>query len=120
MPDVPAEPSPTAPVTVAEPAPATPAIIELAYRTRDWTPAARTLTPALYEPYEVQSLIIDGARTHPTKLVQSGAMASMAPPKPGYRPKISPTQPTQPPRCFQEQIYVCEIFPLCVLFYYCC
>ncbi len=87
----PVEPAPVAvpvSVTVAEPTPAEPVVIELAYQTRDWTPAARTLTQALYETYEVQSVIIDGARPHPTKLVQSGAMASVAPPKPGYRPHL--------------------------------
>jgi predicted RNA methylase len=35
----------------------------------------------LYEPYEVQSITITGARPHPTKLVQSAAMASVRPPK---------------------------------------
>jgi len=62
--------------------------VELAYETRDWTPAAKTITEALYEGYEVQSVVIPGAQPHPTKLVQSGAMASVAPPKPAYRPHL--------------------------------
>jgi hypothetical protein len=33
---------------------------------------------------------IPGARPHPTRLVQSAAMASVAPPKPSYRPYLPP------------------------------
>lgn len=61
---------------------------ELAYDVRDWTPAARTITEALYEPYETQSVVIGNAKPHPTKLVQSAAMASVAPPQPTYRPHL--------------------------------
>lgn len=46
------------------------------------------LTEALYEPYAVQAIRIAGARPHPTPLVQSAAMASVAPPRPGYRPRL--------------------------------
>ncbi len=60
----------------------------LAYEVRDWTLAARTITEALYEPYETQSVVIANARPHPTKLVQSAAMASVAQPKPRYRPDL--------------------------------
>ena len=35
-----------------------------------------------------QSIRIPGAQAHPTKLVQSAAMASVAPPKPSYRPYL--------------------------------
>ncbi|WP_137390353.1 strawberry notch-like NTP hydrolase domain-containing protein [Rhodoligotrophos defluvii] len=62
--------------------------VELDYATRDWTPADKAITEALYEGYEVQSVVIAGARPHPTRLVQSAAMASVAPPKPRYRPHI--------------------------------
>ena len=31
---------------------------------------------------------ISGSQAHPTKLVQSAAMASVAPPKPAYRPHL--------------------------------
>ncbi len=46
------------------------------------------ITEALYEAYGLQSLRIAGARPHPTRLVQSAAMASVAPPKPAYRPRL--------------------------------
>ncbi|WP_157016661.1 strawberry notch family protein [Mesorhizobium xinjiangense] len=63
--------------------------VELAYETADWTPAeGARLTDAIYEEYGLQSIRIPGARAHPTKLVQSAAMASVAPPKPSYRPML--------------------------------
>ena len=40
------------------------------------------------KPYGLQSVRIEGARPHPTRLVQSAAMASVAPPKPTYRPRL--------------------------------
>jgi hypothetical protein len=62
---------------------------ELAYETVDWKPAeGGSLTEALYEGYDLQSIRIAGARPHPTRLVQSAAMASVAPPKPSYRPNL--------------------------------
>ncbi len=62
---------------------------ELAYETVDWKPAqGGGITEALYEPYGLQSLRINGACPHPTRLVQSAAMASVAPPKPSYRPRL--------------------------------
>ena len=36
----------------------------------------------------LQSIRIPGSQAHPTKLVQSAAMASVAPPKPSYRPHL--------------------------------
>ena len=42
----------------------------------------------LYEPYEVQTITIADAKPHPTKLVQSAAMASVRPPLPSYRPLL--------------------------------
>jgi predicted RNA methylase len=63
--------------------------VELAYETVDWTPPEGTrLTDAIYEEYGLQSIRIPGAQAHPTKLVQSAAMASIAPPKPSYRPML--------------------------------
>ena len=63
--------------------------IELAYETVDWTPPeGARLTDALYEEYGLQSIRIPGSQAHPTKLVQSAAMASVAPPKPSYRPQL--------------------------------
>jgi hypothetical protein len=63
--------------------------VALDYETIDWTPAeGDRLSDSIYEPYTLQSIRIPGAQTHPTKLVQSAAMASVAPPKPSYRPTL--------------------------------
>jgi predicted RNA methylase len=76
--------------TPARPAPIIdPDGVELAYSTIDWEPVAGAhLTDAIYEEYGLQSIRIPGAQAHPTKLVQSAAMASVAPPKASYRPKL--------------------------------
>ncbi|MBK5956714.1 methylase [Rhodoplanes serenus] len=63
--------------------------IELAYETVDWTPPqGARLSDSIYEDYALQSIRIPGAQDHPTQLVQSAAMASVAPPKPGYCPRL--------------------------------
>ena len=63
--------------------------VELFYETVDWAPPdGARLSDAIYEEYELQSLRIPGAAPHPTRLVQSAAMASVAPPKPSYRPML--------------------------------
>lgn len=63
--------------------------IELAYDPVDWTPPeGANLTDAIYEEYGLQSIRIAGCQAHPTRLVQSAAMASIAPPKPAYRPML--------------------------------
>jgi len=68
---------------------ADPAAVELAYETVAWTPAeGGRITEALYEEYALQSIRIPGSQPHPTKLVQSAAMASVAPPVPSYRPHL--------------------------------
>jgi predicted RNA methylase len=68
---------------------ADPEAVDLAYETTDWTPPeAKRLSEAIYEEYRLQSIRIPGAQPHPTKLVQSAAMASVAPPKPSYRPRL--------------------------------
>ena len=68
---------------------ADPAGVALTYESVDWTPAnGAHLTEAIYEEYGLQSIRIPGAQAHPTKLVQSAAMASVAPPKPSYRPTL--------------------------------
>lgn len=59
---------------------------ELAYLPKVWVEKSTRLTEALYEGYEVQAITIEGAQVHPTALVQSAAMASVAPPLPAYRP----------------------------------
>ncbi len=64
--------------------------VELAYETVDWTPTeGARITDAIYEEYGLQSIRIPGSQAHPTKLVQSAAMASVAPPKPSYRPRLT-------------------------------
>ena len=63
--------------------------VELAYETVDWTPAEDgRITDAIYEEYGLQAIRIPGAQAHPTKLVQSVAMASVTPPRPSYRPRL--------------------------------
>jgi predicted RNA methylase len=61
---------------------------ELVYETIAWSPPIGQLGEAIYEPYGLQSLRIAGASPHPTALVQSAAMASVAPPQPSYRPHL--------------------------------
>ncbi|MGX5805641.1 strawberry notch-like NTP hydrolase domain-containing protein [Bradyrhizobium sp. Arg314] len=62
----------------------------LAYELRDWAPeAGGHLTDTIYEPYALQSIHIPRAMPHPTPLVQSAAMAAVAPPKPSYRPLLA-------------------------------
>jgi predicted RNA methylase len=64
---------------------------EVAYEATDWRPAETgRLTESLYEGYAMQSIRIAGAQSHPTPLVQSAAMASVAPPEPSYRPRLAP------------------------------
>jgi predicted RNA methylase len=66
-----------------------PSTVELVYETCAWAPAERGhLTAALYEGYALQTLRIAGAQPHPTKLVQSAAMAAVAPPRPSYKPLL--------------------------------
>ena len=62
---------------------------ELSYETVDWAPDEGVrLTDAIYEDYGLQTIRIPGSQAHPTRLVQSAAMASVAPPKPTYRPTL--------------------------------
>ena len=63
--------------------------VELSYEVKDWAPErGAQMTDAIYEPYTLQSVTIDRATPHPTALVQSAAMSSVAPPKPSYRPHL--------------------------------
>ena len=52
------------------------------------TEAGGRISDAIYEEYGLQAIRISGSQAHPTKLVQSAAMASVAPPKPSYRPQL--------------------------------
>jgi len=66
--------------------------VELSYETVEWSPPeGARLTDALYEEYGLQSIRIPGSCAHPTKLVQSAAMASVARPKASYRPHLPST-----------------------------
>jgi hypothetical protein len=63
---------------------------DLAYTLRDGVEdeATARLSDAIYETFRLQAIDIPGAVPHPTKLVQSAAMASVVPPKPSYCPKL--------------------------------
>ena len=63
---------------------------DLAYTLRETADdlGSARLSDAIYETFRLQAIDIPGAAPHPTKLVQSAAMASVAPPKPTYRPKL--------------------------------
>ncbi|HEY1258287.1 MAG TPA: strawberry notch family protein, partial [Stellaceae bacterium] len=75
---------------VRKPAPA-PDHAELGYETCAWLPAeGARFSASLYEGYGLQSIRIPDAIPHPTKLVQSAAMAAVAPPRPSYRPLLPP------------------------------
>ncbi len=65
---------------------------ELDYALRDAAEEedAARLSDVIYETFRLQAIDIPDAASHPTKLVQSAAMASVAPPKPTYRPKLPP------------------------------
>jgi len=64
-------------------------VVPLSYELRDWMPEeGGRLTDTIYEPYALQSIEIPRAKPHPTPLVQSAAMAAVAPPKPSYRPLL--------------------------------
>jgi hypothetical protein len=74
---------------VNRPAPAPEVVLELGYEACEWQPAeAVRLTASLYEGYALQAIRIPEARPHPTKLVESAAMAAVAPPRPSYRPHL--------------------------------
>jgi len=63
--------------------------LPLAYETQDG-PAGEggRLSDGIYEEYGLQAIRIAGSQAHPTRLVQSAAMASVAPPRPSYRPHL--------------------------------
>ncbi|RWB28901.1 MAG: methylase [Mesorhizobium sp.] len=68
---------------------ADPEAVELAYEAVDWQPAeGGRISDAIYEDYRLQAIRIPGSQAHPTQLVQSAAMASVAPPRPSYRPRL--------------------------------
>jgi len=81
----PAAPASAAPESFEQPADT----LELSYTILDHEAApAQPASDGLYEPYALQTISIDGAKPHPSKLVQSAAMSSVRPPKPSYRPHL--------------------------------
>lgn len=72
----------------AAPAAASETAPELAYTLIEELPATLAAEAALYEPYALETLRIEGAHPHPTALVQSTAMASVRLPRPGYAPRL--------------------------------
>jgi predicted RNA methylase len=63
--------------------------VELSYELREAPQPARVdVAEGIYEPYRLQAIHIPDAKPHPDKLVESVAMASVAPPKPTYRPQL--------------------------------
>jgi predicted RNA methylase len=72
-----------------QPAPiAVPTGTPLSYEVLDQPRTAAVQQDVLYAPYEPERITIPGAHPHPTKLVQSVAMASVLPPIPSYRPYL--------------------------------
>ena len=63
-------------------------IVELDYHERADAAEIRATSDTIYEPYRLDSIAIPGAKPHPSKLMQSAAMASVKPPVPTYRPHL--------------------------------
>ncbi|ACI59568.1 putative methylase/helicase (plasmid) [Rhizobium leguminosarum bv. trifolii WSM2304] len=77
------------PAATVRPIPVDDEIIELSYELRDAQPKDETnAVDGIYEAYRLQSIHIPDAKTHPDRLVESVAMASVTPPKPSYRPHL--------------------------------
>lgn len=64
--------------------------VELPYTVLE-TPVPAGDPVGLYAPYRVARIKIEGAKPHPTPLVESIAMSSILPPRPSYRPKLPPS-----------------------------
>jgi hypothetical protein len=64
----------------------------VAFDTTDWSGEGHDV--GLYQAYRVSRLAFAQSRPHPSPLVESGPMASVAPPAPTYRP-ILPAQVTE-------------------------
>ncbi|NTI78610.1 strawberry notch family protein [Rhizobium rhizogenes] len=77
------------PAATVRPIPVDDEIIELSYEVRDAQAKDETnAADGIYEAYRLQSIHIPDAKPHPDRLVESVAMASVAPPKPSYRPHL--------------------------------
>ena len=62
--------------------------IELDYAQKASVDPSTKMSDNVYEPYVLQAITIENSAEHPTPLVQSAAMASVAPPVPKYRPTL--------------------------------
>lgn len=60
----------------------------LAYEVRAWTGEGRDV--GLYQAHALARIVLPAPRPHPSPLVESGPMASVAPPAPTYRPVLPP------------------------------
>ncbi|WP_430912249.1 strawberry notch-like NTP hydrolase domain-containing protein [Methylobacterium sp. sgz302541] len=60
----------------------------IAYTAIEELPATLAAEAALYEDYALETVRIEGARPHPTPLVQSTAMASVRLPRPSHAPRL--------------------------------
>lgn len=77
------------PAATVRPIPVNEEIIELSYEVRDVQPRDEAnAADGIYEAYRLQSIHIPDAKPHPDRLVESVAMASVAPPQPSYRPHL--------------------------------
>ena len=56
------------------------------YATREWTGEGRDV--GLFQAYQVARIALPDAPAHPSQLVEAAAMASVAPPRPTYRPVL--------------------------------
>ena len=85
---------------------------EVRYEARE-AAADTKFSDRLYEPYEVQTIAIAGAKPHPTKLVQSAAMASVRPPMPSYLPLLPKrlVDGRHPVRCADRDHHLCRRSP---------
>ncbi len=60
----------------------------LAFTVKAWSGEGRDV--GLYQAYALARIDLPDARPHPSPLVESGPMASVAPPAPTYRPRLPP------------------------------
>jgi protein-L-isoaspartate O-methyltransferase len=65
----------------------------LAYEVRAWTGEGRDV--GLYQAHALARIVLPEPRPHPSPLVESGPMASVAPPAPTYRPVLPPVMRDQ-------------------------
>ena len=65
----------------------------LTYEVRAWTGEGRDV--GLYQAHALGRIVLPEPRPHPSPLVESGPMASVAPPAPTYRPVLPPAMRDQ-------------------------